>query len=614
MNADLKTLIHAQPTSEAKFIPEIFFSEGASVIRRLLDGLILGDGCTSIQEGRQDRIGFYTKSHRLAGDVQALALMVGERASVRQRPSGLYAVGFNRKGWAGVDDAKFDIVPYRDFAFCVTVDNHSIYVRRNGVAAFTGNSNYREKLLTMPTPPMTELPPGYRVVPRSEVPRMHYTGQPYTVMGPAQGGGRGEGSFGSGRTPEEAIAQSAEHLGPETYTSSHWDEPNVLVHRRTNEREVNGKPSLHVEEIQSDWHQKPFQQRQAEIKRIAAERGISKEDAAKEVAQNYGYKDPTVENKLNENYQKTETAKKALWDKSAGIDEIESVLKPLQDERAALLANATHAVPDAPFKKNWHELALKDAIREAAEKGIDRISWTPGEAQAARYDLSKQVKEIRYNPDNEWLHVSDIRGNKIDTPARVPPEKLPDIIGKEAAERLINSERRPYLPGSNSTEHVLSGDGLKMGGDGMKGFYDKMIPDALNKIGKPHGVKVEGGTTGGKQYGIREQPITGEVGGPRNVYDVMDPGGYLNSSFHTRAEAQAHIDAKTAKEKTPVHYMDIPPSLKEQALKKGFSLFEDSSVGAPMAALEKKKQRERGGYVRLGGALKTAYALKRASQ
>jgi hypothetical protein len=38
----------------------------------------------------------------------------------------------------------------------------------------------------------------------------------------------------------------------------------------------------------------------------------------------------------------------------------------------------------------------------------------------------------------------------------------------------------------------------------------------------------------------------------------------------------------------PVHYMDIPPSLKEQALKKGFSLFEDSATaGAPLSALER---------------------------
>jgi hypothetical protein len=40
-----------------------------------------------------------------------------------------------------------------------------------------------------------------------------------------------------------------------TYKSSHWDEPNILAHVRMNDRTIDGKKSLHLEEIQSDWHQ-----------------------------------------------------------------------------------------------------------------------------------------------------------------------------------------------------------------------------------------------------------------------------------------------------------------------------------------------------------------------
>ena len=40
------------------------------------------------------------------------------------------------------------------------------------------------------------------------------------------------------------------------FKSSHWDEPNVLAHARVNDREIPGVgKSLHIEEIQSDWHQ-----------------------------------------------------------------------------------------------------------------------------------------------------------------------------------------------------------------------------------------------------------------------------------------------------------------------------------------------------------------------
>jgi len=48
----------------------------------------------------------------------------------------------------------------------------------------------------------------------------------------------------------------------------------------------------------------------------------------------------------------------------------------------------------APFKDTWYQLALKRAIKEAVDKGYDRIGLTTGAQQAKRYDLSKQVDEI----------------------------------------------------------------------------------------------------------------------------------------------------------------------------------------------------------------------------
>jgi hypothetical protein len=45
--------------------------------------------------------------------------------------------------------------------------------------------------------------------------------------------------------------------------------------------------------------------------------------------------------------------------------------------------NASHkGVPDAPFKSDWHELALKRMLGHAAENGYDRMAWTTGEQQA----------------------------------------------------------------------------------------------------------------------------------------------------------------------------------------------------------------------------------------
>ena len=47
-------------------------------------------------------------------------------------------------------------------------------------------------------------------------------------------------------------------------------------------------------------------------------------------------------------------------------------------------------------------------IREAAEKGYDRLSWTPGEAQAARYDLSKSINRLNLVPERDPTNENSI--------------------------------------------------------------------------------------------------------------------------------------------------------------------------------------------------------------
>ena len=53
------------------------------------------------------------------------------------------------------------------------------------------------------------------------------------------------------------------------------------------------------------------------------------------------------------------------------------------------LRNKESGVPDAPFEKNWHELAMKRMLRFAAEEGFDKVAWTTGAQQAKRYNLSR---------------------------------------------------------------------------------------------------------------------------------------------------------------------------------------------------------------------------------
>lgn len=149
-------------------------------------------------------------------------------------------------------------------------------------------------------------------------------------------------------------------------------------------------------------------------------------------------------------------------------------------------------LPDAPLKKEWPLTAMKRMIRWAAENGFDRIAWTTGEQQAARYDLSKQVQAIGYraNPDgtytlSTWPLNSTARTNWTTVAASIPRNALEDHVGKEIAKRITDGEGR-----AEGGRMVLDGKNLSVGGSGMRSFYDKMLPAELANYVKRWGGKV----------------------------------------------------------------------------------------------------------------------------
>ena len=155
-------------------------------------------------------------------------------------------------------------------------------------------------------------------------------------------------------------------------------------------------------------------------------------------------------------------------------------------------------IPSAPFEKNWAELAMKRMLRYAAENGFDKVAWTTGDQQAERYDISKSVDNIK-SEDNNVEETADgtlivknitiyaggsvhnlfVDANGIVRWREYDGKKLSDIVGKPLAEKLMEQG-----------DFELEGDGLRIGGEGMKAFYDQMIPSFMNKYGKKWGVKV----------------------------------------------------------------------------------------------------------------------------
>jgi len=171
----------------------------------------------------------------------------------------------------------------------------------------------------------------------------------------------------------------------------------------------------------------------------------------------------------------------------------------LTNERIREDENNNSAVPDAPFDKNYHELVMKRMLRYAAENSFDKVAWTKGVQQAQRYGLNKVVdtidasnfgsdteRDVRLTytneqQDNLLVRMSDgvvVKGD-VDG-SSVEGQKLSDIIGKDAADKLL----------STTDDMEIEGEDLSIGGEDRVALYDEMIPRFMNKYTKKWGTKV----------------------------------------------------------------------------------------------------------------------------
>jgi hypothetical protein len=123
-------------------------------------------------------------------------------------------------------------------------------------------------------------------------------------------------------------------------------------------------------------------------------------------------------------------------------------------------------------------------VKWAADNGYDSVSWTPGKVQAARYDLSKQVDTIMAfkRPDGNYdLMVKPKNESGQRDITNIKQDALADTVGKELADKIVAQPPK---------WQTYSGLDLQVGGEGMAGFYDKILPNAANKLGKKYGAKV----------------------------------------------------------------------------------------------------------------------------
>lgn len=160
---------------------------------------------------------------------------------------------------------------------------------------------------------------------------------------------------------------------------------------------------------------------------------------------------------------------------------------------------ARTGVPPAPFEKNWHELAMKRMLRLAAEEGYDYVAWTTGEQQAERYNIGNYVSSIDRtesdegtrdfgfyfgdSEDSTWVQTNDdgiIIDGEQRTVGELKGKPLSALVGKEVAVKMMQMK----------VDDVIEDVNTIVGGEGMKGFYDDILPRFMNKYGKQWGVKV----------------------------------------------------------------------------------------------------------------------------
>jgi hypothetical protein len=199
------------------------------------------------------------------------------------------------------------------------------------------------------------------------------------------------------------------------------------------------------------------------------------------------------------------------------------------------------------------------------------------------------------------LNAFDHNNKSVVMHSNVKPDEVADYIGKEPAQRLFDEQNTKlnFKGGKDVPYQEISGIDLQVGGEGMMGFYDKMLPDYLNNFGKPYGAQV----------GVFDMP------NPRkglSITDVQKEAGiteqqWLDLPSDEKMRLIDEMDVKAKAATMPLHNFPITPEMRESIKQKGLPLYQQ--VGIPTAgagAASQMLEPEEEAGLATGGVVKSA--------
>jgi hypothetical protein len=381
------------------------------------------------------------------------------------------------------------------------------------------------------------------------------------------------------------------------YRSTHWDDPNVLAHIRVQDRMIPQPPQkgFYVVNNTSGRQSAMFdtpEELQAYVQTLpeSIRNNVTMAQGERKVPPRKVLQVEEIQSDWHQEGRKKGYATKSVkqvddgWALFEGDQQIGPKVNSRNLAEEDLRDSQGSSVPDAPFKKNWHELAMKRLLNYAADNGYEGIAITPGSEHFRRYG-SERIDWKK--GDDGWIVGAKEQtggrheGRDIEEIARdrgVLLEKQGDPVkSKEDLQRIINvvmsrghsQDQIDKLTNRVWDRMQTEAEGTSLPRkEGMEGFYDKMLTDYLNSYGRDYGAQVQ----------MRQVAATPEATEKRFG---LNPSTLPDMTADQASDYNKILQGFGNTQLSNVHYFPITQPMRESIKQKGLPLYQQ--IGIPTA-------------------------------